>query len=1052
MEPHSIPVVIPGTWYLADGSADVPLAIQVVSAYQFNVHALVLVFSARLWSEELGRRAKAAGGRPPAVKQASGMASTQGTARRLQRHGMSHRKSTSTQSTGAASTLDDTQSPQAGEDGMGPDFFFEINSETTPSANGPGSLSKGAAATAVMLQKALDESDGTLIRRLQQVPGLVMYPFWLCLVLLAGMLVDRISGKLCRKSELKQQHSAKDTQEADFVYSLAVSMYAVVALMQCSFLLFQISTKKRVFGSLVLFINLVALTTYIVHIYRWLQLHDSRGNEIQVARFLEWMTTTPVMITVLAAVGNSMRKDFISNWTQVMKIILWDEVMLVLGFIHTVICRTNAGFWAPLSFVLSCVCMAMVYAGIHSTMKESRGRAATRYETQSLLALEWFTYVLWMAFPIIHFLYTYGYISWLQYEVGSTFVDVMAKAVYSVTLLTGNFCILDVVSTLRIAQMRADRHDKRSQIIRSDAINNALQTAALEAEASARLARRFLANISHELRTPLNSVIAFNTLIAEDDDPNCKVDNHKEYAAAALTSAEALLGIISQVLDYAQLENEVQLSDNIHLVSEPFMLTDVCDQLADIVASRANLRKVDFGILVHGECQTEGAASWLLGDAFRLRQVLINMCDNAIKFAREVAGEVSLTISCVSAKTANEQDPHCYSTAPAAKASVGWGKDQGYTLTLQVSDNGSGIDPEKQYLLFKPFSQVHSDLSRKHGGTGLGLAITKSIIDCMGGDVKCESEGNGKGCIFKAQVPAIPVPKSSIPQGLDPLPELLPSLVVHVCVPRGPSHDMILSALRHWGVKMTDWSFSGLVPDSITLNRLMRESIEKGASAALKAVNDEGRERPVYVVDSSVFLKYRSQNTDRINAALRNTTGLVLGFLDEQDKLGKTFGDMRADGWHSLLRPLKLSVLRPRLAHACAWEARSMSCEAEHKDGQDSTGMAEGSSATRAKSGNLPRKNSLDDLSSNSKSRVLLVDDHPVNQKVRGLPGQDVCKRLYIVRDWQLYLHNVVDRKAIQCRRQVYLQQQPSAVPTIASTVAAPAANFRLLALHMYLQ
>ena len=75
-----------------------------------------------------------------------------------------------------------------------------------------------------------------------------------------------------------------------------------------------------------------------------------------------------------------------------------------------------------------------------------------------------------------------------------------------------------------------------------------------------------------------------------------------------------------------------------------------------------------------------------------------------------------------------------------------------------------------------------------------------------------------------------------------------------------------------------------------------------------------------------------------------------------------------------------------------------MSCEAEHKDGQDSTGMAEGSSATRAKSGNLPRKNSLDDLSSNSKSRVLLVDDHPVNQKVRGLPGQDVFKTLHCTR------------------------------------------------------
>ena len=133
-------------------------------------------------------------------------------------------------------------------------------------------------------------------------------------------------------------------------------------------------------------------------------------------------------------------------------------------------------------------------------MAKSIASAATTYEIFSMRGLEWFTYVLWGFFPAVHALYYTGVIDWLEYEIASTFIDVLTKAVYSVSLLTGNFCILDVMSTLRVAQMQAQRDSKANAVIKAEAINEALQTTALEAEAQARLTRRFLANISHELR------------------------------------------------------------------------------------------------------------------------------------------------------------------------------------------------------------------------------------------------------------------------------------------------------------------------------------------------------------------------------------------------------------------------------------------------------------------------------------------------------------------------------------------------------------------------
>ncbi|EKX38412.1 hypothetical protein GUITHDRAFT_77188, partial [Guillardia theta CCMP2712] len=207
-------------------------------------------------------------------------------------------------------------------------------------------------------------------------------------------------------------------------------------------------------------------------------------------------------------------------------------------------------------------------------------------------------------------------------------------------------------------------------------MNRALQMACVEAETSARLSRRFVANISHELRTPLNSVVAFNSLLLDADDLN---PVHREYVKSSLTSAEALLGIINQVLEYARLESK---ADGIELTEKPFFLADLCDELCDILTARVNLRKVDFAIELCTEYKG-GSVPCLYGDSFRIRQCLINICDNAVKFAKDEGGQVVLRIELL------EEAP-----------------DGSAFLSMEVWDNGEGIPQDQQDLLFKPFSQV----------------------------------------------------------------------------------------------------------------------------------------------------------------------------------------------------------------------------------------------------------------------------------------------------------------------------------------------------------
>lgn len=237
-----------------------------------------------------------------------------------------------------------------------------------------------------------------------------------------------------------------------------------------------------------------------------------------------------------------------------------------------------------------------------------------------------------------------------------------------------------------------------------------LRSAKEAAEAADRAKSRFLANVSHDLRTPLNAVIGMCELLLKTSLDT----SQQEYAETIRDSADSLLLLIEDLLDATRIE-----SDQLALEPAPLELRGLVEGSLAQVAGAAAAKGLSLISLYEGE-----VPSRVIGDAGRIRQVLVNLLSNAVKFTR--SGEVVATVA----------------AAP---------REGGHELTFQVRDTGPGIPSERMHLLFEPFRQIQPQASDS-GGTGLGLAICKGLVELMGGRIWAESEAE-QGAVFCFTVP-----------------------------------------------------------------------------------------------------------------------------------------------------------------------------------------------------------------------------------------------------------------------------------------------------------